>query len=163
MILEIADWIERHIQIPGLPVWASVLVIGTGMAVISIALTAVALVFIPEDYFTHAAAQRRPRYRHPVLRWSFRILHNVVGWFLILLGIALSFPGVPGQGLLTILLGVMLAEFPGKRRLEFKIIRIPRVHTAVDRLRHRFGKPPLRVDRDHSPPDESQSPIEPKK
>lgn len=152
MIHEIGHWIETHIHIPGLPVWASVLVIAVVMAGISVALTALALVFIPEDYFTEEALHRRPQYRHPILRWSFRILHNVVGWFLILLGIVLSFPGVPGQGLLTILLGVMLAEFPGKRRLEMKIIHLPNVRSAVDRFRAKFGRPPLRVDGDSAPP-----------
>jgi hypothetical protein len=33
----------------------------------------------------------------------------------------MSVPGVPGQGLLTILLGVMLLDFPGRRSLELKV------------------------------------------
>lgn len=146
MIHEIGRWIEDHIHIPGLPVWASVLVIAMAMAAVSIVVTAIALIYIPSDYFTDAAAHRKVHYQHPIIRWAVRILRNILGWFLIALGIVLSFPGVPGQGLLTILLGVMLAEFPGKRRLEMKLIRMDRVRTAVDRLRARFGQPPLQVD-----------------
>ena len=60
-----------------------------------------------------------------------------------IVGIVLSIPGVPGQGLLTILLGVMLLDFPGKRRLELKIVSRPSVLKTVNSLRSKFGKPKL--------------------
>jgi hypothetical protein len=41
------------------------------------------------------------------------------------MGIILALPGVPGQGILTVLIGVMLLEFPGKRRLERAIVGRP--------------------------------------
>jgi len=62
---------------------------------------------------------------------------------LILLGLFLSLPGVPGQGILTILIGVMLLNFPGKRRLERWLVSRPRVLPVINGLRARFGKPPL--------------------
>jgi hypothetical protein len=68
---------------------------------------------------------------------------NLLGAFLVLLGIVLSLPGVPGQGILTILIGVMLLDFPGKRDLERKLVSRPKVREGIDRLRQRFGKPPL--------------------
>jgi hypothetical protein len=71
---------------------------------------------------------------------------NLLGAVLVLLGIVLSLPGVPGQGILTILLGVMLLDFPGKRDLERKIVGRPKVREAIDRLRKRFGKQPLVLD-----------------
>ena len=146
MIHEIGHWIEKHIHIPGLPAWASVCVIALGMALVSIVVTVIALINIPADYFTDDAAHRKVQYRHPIIRWTVRILRNILGWFLIILGVVLSFPGVPGQGLLTILLGVMLAEFPGKRRFELKLIRMDRVRSGIDKLRRKFGKPPLMID-----------------
>ena len=63
-----------------------------------------------------------------------------------MIGIVLSLPGVPGQGLLTILLGIMLLDFPGRRKLEVKILSRPQVFKAINKLRHRFGKPPLKLD-----------------
>jgi len=60
-----------------------------------------------------------------------------------LLGILMSLPGVPGQGLLTILLGIMLLDFPGKRGLEYKLVSKPRVRDAINKLRHKFDKPDL--------------------
>ena len=71
------------------------------------------------------------------------ILKNASGIALVALGFVLSLPGIPGQGLLTILLGVMLLDFPGKRRLERRLVGMPRVFDRVNRLRARFGKPPL--------------------
>ncbi len=47
--------------------------------------------------------------------------------------------------MLTILLGVMISDFPGKERLERKIVSYPKVLEALNRLRERFGKPPLKT------------------
>ena len=69
-----------------------------------------------------------------------------LGILLVALGILMSIPGVPGQGVLTILLGIMLLDFPGKRRLEHKLVSRPKVLKAINGLRHRFGKPELVLD-----------------
>ena len=80
------------------------------------------------------------------VRWSAVILKNIFGVFLILLGIVLSLPGVPGQGILTILLGLIMLDIPGKRPLEARIIKRPSVMAAINNLRARFSKPPLVMD-----------------
>ena len=61
------------------------------------------------------------------------------------IAIAVTMLLLPGQGLLTIVVGILLLEFPGKRVLETKLIRRPRIHHAIDALRRRFGHPPLEV------------------
>ena len=53
---------------------------------------------------------------------------------------------LPGQGLLTILIGLLLLEFPGKRALERRLVARPGIKTFLDRIRARRGKPPLEVD-----------------
>jgi hypothetical protein len=53
---------------------------------------------------------------------------------------------VPGQGILTILLGIMLLDFPGKRDLEYRLVSQPRVFNTINKLRHRFGKDSLVLD-----------------
>ena len=63
-----------------------------------------------------------------------------------------SLPGVPGQGILTMLLGVMLLSLPGKRRCEQWLVSRRRVRAGIDRIRGRFGKPPLVLDGDRPPP-----------
>jgi hypothetical protein len=72
-----------------------------------------------------------------------------LGLVLIVIGTILALPGIPGQGLLTVLIGIMLLTCPGKRTWERKLLRLPHVLTAINRLRKRFGKPPLHVDQEH--------------
>ena len=62
------------------------------------------------------------------------------------LGILLSLPGVPGQGILTILLGLIMLDIPGKRPLEARIIKRPAVLAAINGLRAKYNKPPLIMD-----------------
>jgi hypothetical protein len=81
-----------------------------------------------------------------VLRWGGLVVKNLLGAFLVLLGVLMSLPGVPGQGVLTILLGVMLLDFPGKRKLELKLVSRPKVLRTINRIRHRFDKSPLLLD-----------------
>ena len=71
---------------------------------------------------------------------------NLLGFVLVVLGIIMSVPGVPGQGILTILLGVMLLDFPGRRRLEHKLVSRPQVLNTINKLRHKFDKPKLVLD-----------------
>lgn len=110
----------------------------------SLALTAWVLVKLPATYFRndHPPALSG---RHPILRWSGLILKNIAGLVLVLVGVLLSLPGVPGQGVLTILIGLILLDFPGKRRLEQWLITRPRVFRAVNGLRARFDAPSLVV------------------
>src|SRR5438128_1699646 len=68
---------------------------------------------------------------------------NALVVILILLGVLLSVPGVPGQGLLMVLIGLMLVDFPGRRRVEKALARRPGILATVNRLRARFGRPPL--------------------
>jgi hypothetical protein len=108
----------------------------------SLAAAAVVLVNLPADYFQGNRHVPLPA-GHPIVHWVGHILRNLLGLLLILLGLLLSLPGIPGQGLLTILIGLMLVDFPGKRRLEQALVSRPRVRGAIDRLRARFARPPL--------------------
>ncbi len=117
--------------------WAIAAAVGILSAGASVAVTIAVLVRLPADHFAcdHRSSQS-------VLA---RVGRNVAGVLLIALGIMLSFPGVPGQGLLTILLGVMCLDVPGKRRLELWILRRPSVERGVAKVRARYGKPPLEL------------------
>ena len=68
---------------------------------------------------------------------------NALGLVLIAVGLVMSVPGVPGQGLLTVLIGLMLVDFPGRRRLERALARRRGLLAAMNRIRARFGHPPL--------------------
>jgi hypothetical protein len=108
---------------------------------ISLAIVSFILVKIPADYFHSDHPRDLWSDRHPAVRLLGLVAKNVLGVVLVVLGILLSIPGVPGQGLLTILLGIMLLDFPGKRRLEYKLVSRPQILKTINKLRHRFGKP----------------------
>ena len=106
----------------------------------------VVMVKIPANYFSSHYQEDFLPNSHWSVRWGAVIAKNLLGVFLVLLGIVLSLPGVPGQGLLTILLGVIMLDIPGKRPIEARIIKRPAIHAAIDNLRARFNKPPLELD-----------------
>ena len=70
---------------------------------------------------------------------------NLAGLALVIVGVVLSMPGVPGQGVLTILLGIMLLDFPGKRSVERALVRRAMVHKGINALRARWKRPPIAV------------------
>ncbi|HEY0099906.1 MAG TPA: hypothetical protein VGB76_13240 [Pyrinomonadaceae bacterium] len=112
----------------------------------SIAITILVLIKLPDTYFKASHGREFWVERHPVLRWGGLIVKNLLGAFLVLLGVLMSLPGVPGQGVLTILLGVMLLDFPGKRSLELKLVSRPKVLRTINRIRQRFDRTPLQLD-----------------
>jgi len=134
--------------------WAPMLWGLAGLSLFLALLTLVAVPFwlvrLPADYFA-GEKRRRAEWarRHPVERWILLILRGVAGAVLVLMGLALLV--LPGQGLLTILSGLMLASYPGKYRLERWLVRRRGVHAAIDWLRRRAGKDPLQLDAEDPP------------
>lgn len=129
--------------------WAQI-GLGVGLFLLSFVLSLAAIVFvmikIPANYFSSHYEQDFLPNTHWTVKWGVVILKNLLGVFLIALGILLSLPGVPGQGLLTILLGLIMLDIPGKRPLEARIIQRPAIQSAINKLRARYDKPPLVLD-----------------
>lgn len=113
---------------------------------INLAIVSFVLIKIPADYFKKDNERAFLSERPPIVRYLGLVGKNLLGVLLVALGIVLSVPGVPGQGLLTILLGIMLLDFPGKGSLEYKLVSRPSVFKTINKLRHRFGKPSLVLD-----------------
>lgn len=110
----------------------------------SSAVAAFVIVKMPANYFHSSHGREFLTESHPTLRWAGIVVKNLVGLLLVILGVVMTV--APGPGVLTILLGVTLLDFPGKRRLELKLVRRPAVRHAIDRVRARFGQPPLLLD-----------------
>lgn len=113
---------------------------------VSLGIVSLILVKIPADYFKTNRQTKFWSGPKPALHAAQVIGKNILGILLVAIGIVLSLPGVPGQGLLTILLGVMLLDFPGKRALERKLLARKEIIKTINRLRKRFDKPPLELD-----------------
>lgn len=120
-------------------VW--VLFIALATFVGSIAVVTFLLVQLPATYFLESHPQALWADRHPILRWTALILKNLLGVVLVGVGVVMLF--TPGQGVLSILIGVILMSFPGKRRLERQLVGRPRILKTINRLRARFGKDPV--------------------
>ena len=117
---------------------------------VSLIVVGVLVVLLPAKFFLDSQNRQLWVDQHPAVRWMGIIAKNLLGLLLVLIGLGLSVPGIPGQGLLTLLIGVILLDFPGKRRLERKIVGRPRVLRTLNRLRARFHRPPLIVDEPRS-------------
>jgi hypothetical protein len=102
------------------------------------------IIYLPQDYFVrHERDPAHQRRRHPAVWLTLTIFKNVFGWALILAGMAMLV--LPGQGLLSILIGATLANFPGKYALERRLVTRPAVSRSLNRIRARANKPPLDI------------------
>jgi len=113
---------------------------------VSLAALTIVAVKIPRNYFSSHYRKDFMSGSTWIVRWGATIGKNVLGIFLIVLGIFLSVPGIPGQGFLTILIGLIMVDIPGKRPLECRIIKWPKVLSTLNSLRKKFDKKPLEVD-----------------
>jgi hypothetical protein len=120
--------------------------ISIAAAALTLALATVIVVGWPADRFKGEGPTEVGRDRHVVIRALAIVAKNLAGAVLVLLGLIMAVPGVPGQGLLTALIGLTLLSFPGKRRIERRFVRIPALLGAINRLRARFARPPLEID-----------------
>ncbi len=132
--------LERHL--PELIFWAGVLSLVSLLALLVAVPWVVAR--LPQDYFS--AEQRHslaPRSGPP--EWLLSAAKNLLGALLLVLGVIMLF--TPGQGLLTILVGLLLMNFPGKYRLERALVAQPKVLDALNWMRRRRDLPPFDAPR----------------
>jgi hypothetical protein len=99
------------------------------------------LVRLPADYFDVRVPRVWMKDSHPVIRLAGISLKNLAGVLFLAAGVAMLI--LPGQGLLTMLIGISLLDFPGKQRVEAKIVGQSTVLRVINSLREKFGKPPL--------------------
>ncbi len=97
---------------------------------------------LPSDYFTNPCRRSwRETTPHLGLNIVLLVMKNCLGLVLILLGIIMLF--TPGQGLLSLLAGLALTNFPGKYRLEQRLVSSPGALRAINWMRRRRGQAPM--------------------
>lgn len=111
--------------------------VGVSIALFVGSLVAIPIVIIrlPEDYLV------RPPQKSKSL--PLRIAKNALGVVLLAVGIAMLV--LPGQGVLMVIIGLLLVDFPGRRKLLHKLLTKPKVQRAITAIRRRGGKPPLQT------------------
>ncbi len=120
----------------------------TWLGIISTATFFLSLVAVPlllckldKTFFIHLHQQGAGVNRHPVLRVTLRGIRYVLGTFLLIIGFLMLF--LPGQGLLTMILGISLLDFPGKKRVIDKILTFPSIPRALNWIREKGNKQPF--------------------
>jgi archaellum biogenesis protein FlaJ (TadC family) len=108
----------------------------------TILLMGVLILMIPTDYFSNP--KRRKSFlitKRPLLGVILLIVKNLIGLIFLIVGFLLLF--IPGQGILTIMIGIILMNFPGKYRLERKLVQRPGVLQGINKIRKKFNRPLL--------------------
>ena len=134
---DLLSWVSDHQQ---LLVWAGV--ISLAVFILSLLSLPWLVAQIPEDYFL--PKKRQPtawKNQHPVIRLLALVGKNLIGCGLIVAGLLMLF--LPGQGILTLVMGLMLVDYPGKFRLERKVVKTPAILNGLNWLRKKAKKPPL--------------------
>jgi hypothetical protein len=122
--------------------WMLFLILSIVTIIASLASVSILLISLPSDYFSRK--KRGSRIRNPILRLLLRLLKNVCGIVFLIGGFIMLF--TPGPGILSVLVGIILCDFPGKRRVERKIVARPRVLSMINRIRARYNRPLLMLD-----------------
>jgi len=128
------EWLRAHQELLW---WMGAFSIAT--LVVSALVCPILIARLPADHFVRE--ERPPGSRSPARRLA-ALARNLLGWLLVAAGVAMLL--LPGQGILTILIGLTLIGFPGKRRVERRLARIPLVRRTLGWIRRRAGRPPLR-------------------
>ena len=115
-----------------------------GSVGLSLLIVAVVMVKIPANYFSSDSQHDFLPNSSWLTRWGAVVAKNVAGLVLVIAGIAMLIG--PGQGILTILIGLILMDIPGKRPLEARLIKRPTILAAVNNFRAKYNKPPLVMD-----------------
>lgn len=114
--------------------------------IISVFMMVLIISFLPEDYFkseNRNLISRVQNSRYPLLKLLVLITKNFFGVLLLLSGILMLV--LPGQGILTIITGLVFMDYPGKYKFERKLLRQKGVINSINWIRSRLSKPSLKV------------------
>ena len=120
----------------------------TAMAIVSVVIILASIILtpiwlgrLPEDYFLRVLDQNNANARdtHSLV---IRLTRAVAGSLLLIAGVAMLF--LPGQGIVTIIAGLLLIDFPGRRRILRRILNIHAVTGLIQWIRRTRGKSEFR-------------------
>lgn len=146
------EWLQAH---ETLSYWLAAISLVSFVA--TLAVIPWVIVRIPADYF---AGRKRPAQRQLVPRspmvWLMLLIgKNSLGALLVLAGIVMLV--IPGQGLLTMIIGVLVMNFPGKFSFERWLVSRGPTITLINRIRQRYGRPPLVLEENVEAADRGES------
>jgi hypothetical protein len=114
--------------------------------IISVFMMVLIISFLPEDYFkseNRNLISSVQNSHYPLLKLLVLITKNFFGVLLLLSGILMLV--LPGQGILTIITGLVFMDYPGKYKFERKLLRQKGVINSINWIRSLLNKPSLKV------------------
>lgn len=130
-------------HLPNLDQFADVLQLLAGVSAVTFGVSLVCIPLLvarlPRNFFQLPAAGRTIQ-RHQLTVGSIFLLclRNMIGLALLLAGIAMLF--LPGQGLVTIIIGLTIMSFPYKQQLVYSLTRPQSVQRSLDWIRKKSRK-----------------------
>jgi zinc transporter ZupT len=126
--------------------WQQLLLWATGLSLVAVIGTIIGVPWVvarlPGDYFSRPQRKTwRQADDEPLFALVLGLLKNLLGAALVVMGLVMLL--TPGQGLLTVLAGLLLMNFPGKYRMERWLVLRPGVMRALNWLRQRRGHAPF--------------------
>src|SRR5690242_6394204 len=122
------------------------ILLAAAMLFASCAISLVALIGLPRDYFRTSRVAGGSYAEKGFVGRAGIVLKNLLGLVLVITGIVLSLPLIPGPGLLTVAAGIALLDFPARRRWLYKLLRRPGMLRSINRWRAVFSRAPLAMD-----------------
>jgi hypothetical protein len=139
---DVMAWAREHF---GGPVLTGIAIFSVVAFLLGVIVTPLVLVRLPSDYFVRRESLPPPSLT--VGRALLLVVRNGFGALLIVLGIVLLV--LPGQGLITLLVGLFVLDFRGKRKWERRLVARPGVLRVINGLRSRAGRAPLEIPHPH--------------
>jgi len=130
------QWISKEML-----AWVSI-ASGVGLLVLAIVIPWL-IVKMPADYFSHPKRYNWLDRKPVMVRVPLRILKNVLSIALVILGVIMFL--TPASGLFPILFGVVLADFPGKLKLQRWILCRNSIRNSMNWLRRKFRRKPVEM------------------
>lgn len=141
------NWISGHEKL--------IVQFGTASLVIfaiTLILLPIIILKLPEDYFCSERRTSARKHSPPLLALVF--IKNLIGFVFIVVGLFLLL--LPGQGIITILIGLAITNFPGKHRMVRRITKQPAVGKTLNKIRQLGDQPPLQMP---EKPEEDKRPV----
>lgn len=133
-------WVKTHQEI----LQSATLISFIGFFVLFFAVPFI-IIYLPKDYLIK---EHIPHNIPNIVRRPYKLMKNILGGFLVIAGLAMLI--LPGQGLLTLIIGISLMNIPGKKRILRNIACYPPVFNTINRLRKKAGKPALEIPECHT-------------
>lgn len=130
-LADVIPWINQHAFLLSIVGMVSLLLL-----LVSVVGAPWAIARLPSDYLL------KPRTHRPGPRYLIvAFIRSLLGFALIATGLVMLV--TPGPGLVLLIVGISVSEFPGKHHLLLYVATQPRVFQSLNWMRNRHGKPPF--------------------